>query len=451
MWNNEATIRQFEERVRQFACAHSLFVAGRKYIVALSGGADSVALLLALKSLGIAMEAAHCNFRLRGGESQRDEDFCIALCDRMGIPLHRIHFDTRPYAALHKESIEMAARHLRYAYFSSLMKDIGAEGVCVAHHRDDSVETVLINLVRGTGINGLKGIAAKNNGIIRPLLCVGRSDITDYLSARQQPFVTDSTNLIDDVVRNKIRLDVLPLLEEINPSVKRCIFETSLRVGEALKAYNASIAASIKEVMPEDGSISIELLQRQTAPQEVLFSILKEKGFSSAQTGQIFSALGKGRTGSLWTSSSHRLLIDRGRILMESIGSGRTAPLRIPETGVYVYDDSLTLEVSILPVGEGFIVSKAAHSVCVDRARTVFPLTLRPWKNGDRFVPFGMKHSRLVSDFLTDRKRSLFHKQRQLVVEDAEGRIVWLVGERIDHRFRITPSTGVALRLSLRG
>lgn len=451
MLNDERTIRKFEGRVRAFACAHNLLVSGKKYIVALSGGADSVSLLLVLKSLGHDIEAAHCNFKLRGEESQRDEDFCISLCSGLNVTLHRIHFDTREYAALHKKSMEMAARELRYAYFSNLMKDIGAEAVCVAHHRDDSVETVLINLVRGTGINGLKGILPKNSHIVRPLLCVGRNDITDYLSALNQPYVTDSTNLVDDVVRNKIRLDVIPLLEKINPSVKKSVFETSLRVDDALKIYDAAVAESVKKVMPEDGVIDIECLEKQTSPQAVLFTILKGKGFSSPQTEQIFAMLEKWKTGKTWSSPTHRLLFDRGRILIVKIGKETKRQMRIPETGVYVYDDNVTIEVKERETGEGFKVSKAADCACIDRQKVVFPLVVRPVVNADRFVPFGMKHSKLVSDYLTDRKRSLFDKHRQLVVTDADGSIVWLVGERVDDRFRITPRSSVALMLSLRG
>ncbi len=451
MLNDERTIRKFEGRVRAFACAHNLLVPGKKYIVALSGGADSVSLLLVLKSLGHDIEAAHCNFKLRDEESQRDEDFCTSLCSGLNVTLHRIHFDTREYAALHKKSIEMAARELRYAYFSNLMKDIGAEAVCVAHHRDDSVETVLINLVRGTGINGLKGILPKNSHIVRPLLCVGRNDITDYLSALNQPYVTDSTNLVDDVVRNKIRLDVIPLLEKINPSVKKSVFETSLRVGDALKIYDAAVAESVKEVMPEEGVIDIERLEKQTAPQPVLFSILKEKGFSSPQTEQIFAMLEKRETGKTWSSPTHKLLFDRGRILIVKNGKEAKRQMRIPETGVYVYNDNVTIEIKETETDDSFKVSKAADCACIDRQKVVFPLVVRPVLRADRFVPFGMKHSKLVSDYLTDRKRSLFDKQRQLVVTDAEGRIVWLVGERVDDRFRITPQSSVALMLSLRG
>lgn len=171
--------------------------------------------------MGIDTEAVTCNFHLRGKESDRDENFCVALCERLGIKLHRCHFDTRSYAEARKISIEMAARELRYRYFEQLRQDIGAEAICVAHHQDDSIETLLMNLIRGTGINGLKGIQPINGHIIRPLLCVGRKDIEDYLNSLGQDYVTDSTNLVDDVMRNKIRLNVIPLLETINPNVRK--------------------------------------------------------------------------------------------------------------------------------------------------------------------------------------------------------------------------------------
>ena len=206
---------------------YNLLKTNNLYLVALSGGADSVTLLLLLKEHGFNVHAAHCNFHLRGAESDRDETFCVELCRGLGVELHRAHFDTREYAELHKVSIEMAARELRYNWFAQLCKDIDAAGVCVAHHRDDSVETVLLNLVRGTGLRGLTGIKAKSEQtmtcrhnpqkqsklvVLRPLLCVSRAEIEDFLVKRGQKYVTDSTNLEADVQRNKIRLQVLPVL-----------------------------------------------------------------------------------------------------------------------------------------------------------------------------------------------------------------------------------------------
>ena len=197
----------------------------KKYIVALSGGADSVCLLLKMLDEGRHVEAAHCNFHLRGAESDRDESFVVSLCSRLGVTLHRAHFDTREYASLHKVSIEMAARTLRYDYFEKLRIDIGAEAILVAHHRDDNVETVLMNMVRGTGIRGVAGIRPRNGHILRPLLDMSRSDIEAYLRERGETYVTDSTNLEDEATRNKFRLNVVPLLRTINPRASENIHQ----------------------------------------------------------------------------------------------------------------------------------------------------------------------------------------------------------------------------------
>ena len=252
MEKNSPTISTFVNQVRHFAHHHQLFTPRGKYIIALSGGADSVSLLLVLKhlesELGITLEAAHCNFHLRGDESLRDEQFCQQLCRRLHVPLHLVHFDTHAYADLHHVSIEMAARDLRYAYFEQLRRDIHAHDICVAHHRDDSVETLLLNLVRGTGLRGLRGIQPRNAHIIRPLLSHSRQQIEQYLDALGESYVTDSTNLHNDVKRNKIRLNVIPLLRELNPSASQSIFETSLRVTEALKIFDDAIQRSIADV-----------------------------------------------------------------------------------------------------------------------------------------------------------------------------------------------------------
>ena len=217
----------FKNKINRYITEKGLFGLTDKVLVALSGGADSVALLRVLLQLGYRCEAAHCNFHLRGEESDRDEAFVVRLCETLRVPLHKVDFQTKEYAAGKGISIEMAARELRYAWFESLLPVCGARVIAVAHHRDDSVETLLLNLIRGTGINGLKGIAAKNVHIVRPLLEESRESIEVYLNAIGQVYVTDSTNLQDEYMRNKIRLNILPIMREMNPSVGECIFETS--------------------------------------------------------------------------------------------------------------------------------------------------------------------------------------------------------------------------------
>ena len=467
MEKSSAIINSFVDRVRRFASVHELFVYGGKYIVALSGGADSVSLLFVLKhlehELGIGVEAAHCNFHLRGAESVRDEEFCKQLCGRIDVPLHLIHFDTQAYADLHRVSIEMAARDLRYGYFENLRRDIEAQDICVAHHRDDSVETVLLNLVRGTGLRGLRGIQPRNGNIIRPLLSLSREDIVQYLDALGESFVTDSTNLHNDVKRNKIRLDVMPLLRELNPSVSQSIFESSLRVGEALKVFDEAMKRSIADVTATSPShhltispsqpltISVDRLKQQPSPEYTLHEILSPRGFTSAQIEQIYGSLDTCSVGKIVASDSHELAFDRGSLLVlpKTNAADAARSMRIPETGTYVFSDSLKIKVTMEDCGDGYEPSRAADCACVDASDIKFPLTLRHIEQGDRFVPFGMNGMKLVSDYLTDHKKNVFEKRAQLVVTDAQQRIVWLVGERTDNRFRISKVTSKALRITL--
>lgn len=438
-----------KDNVAGYIARHGLLDKRSTCLVALSGGADSVALLLLLRELGYAVEAAHCNFHLRGEESDRDEDFVKCLCHTNNVPLHIVHFDTKAYASLHKVSIEMAARRLRYAYFKQLLGDIGAAAVCVAHHQNDNVETVLMNLMRGTGIHGLVGIRPKNGFVVRPLLCLSRSDIEQYLGSRGQGYVTDSTNLVPDVVRNKIRLELIPLMKTIYPEAVGNIQRTSGLVAEAEKVYDAAIADSVSMVTGREGSlvyVDIDRLKQQPSPEATLFEILQGYGFSSQHAEQVYLNI-DAAPGKVYSSGGYDLAIDRGRMLI----SEKREPcrdLRMPEPGVYVYGDGRKLRLDVRPVDASFAISRQGCVASVDAADVAFPLTLRHVREGDRFVPFGMKGSKLVSDYLTDRKRNLFQKRGQLVVEDATGKIVWLVGERVDNRCRITGESKSALIMS---
>lgn len=466
MEKNSPTISTFVNQVRHFAHHHQLFTPRGKYIIALSGGADSVSLLLVLKHLesefGITLEAAHCNFHLRGDESLRDEQFCQQLCRRLHVPLHLVHFDTHAYADLHHVSIEMAARDLRYTYFEQLRRDIHAHDICVAHHRDDSVETLLLNLVRGTGLRGLRGIQPRNAHIIRPLLSHSRQQIEQYLDALGESYVTDSTNLHNDVKRNKIRLNIIPLLRELNPSVSQSIFETSLRVTEALKIFDDAIQHAIADVTISQTQnsklktqnspliISVDRLKQQPSPEYTLHEILSPRGFTSAQIEQIYTSLDTNPTGKIITSCSHELAFDRSTLILQSkTPTPLVRPMHIPETGTYVLSDNLKLKVETEECGDRYEPSRTADCASLDASDIKFPLTLRHIQPGDRFVPFGMTGTKLLSDYLTDRKKNIFEKRAQLVLTDAQQRILWLVGERTDNRFRITPHTQQALRLTL--
>ena len=430
-------------RIQQFIEKNQLLESRKLYLVGLSGGADSVALLLILRELGYRIEAAHCNFKLRGEESDRDEIFVRELCTHYNIPIHVIHFDTKEYANLHKVSIEMAARDLRYGYFRQLCKDINAEGVCIAHHRDDAVETLLMNLLRGAGIHGLTGIRPKNDIVIRPLLCVSRQEILEYLDSIGQSYVTDSTNLVDDVLRNKIRLRVLPLLEEIAPGATVNIDKTANYLREAEQVYEAEMQREKSMLSIDAGEVSITELLQQPSPSAFLHEWLSPLGFNTSQTEQILHAV-NGEPGREFMSATHTLVVDRTSILVEPIRPAMKS-IKIPEAGTYRYDDATTYKIDIT---DEINISKSADVATFDADKVKFPLTIRPIENGDWFIPYGMTGRKLVSDYLTDKKFSILQKRRQLVLTDALGSIIWLVGCRTDNRVKVSNETTKILRIT---
>ena len=437
-------------KVRDFIDREGLLSSDGLYIVALSGGADSVALLRILRHLGYRIEAAHCNFHLRGEESNRDEDFAKSLCSKLQIPLHLIHFDTTEYASLHQVSIEMAARELRYRYFNQLCEDIGASGVCVAHHRDDAVETFLMNLLRGSGIHGLTGIRPKNGAVVRPLLCLSREEIELYLHSIGQDYVTDSTNLVDDVVRNKIRLNVLPLLKETNPKAAENIDKTTAFLREAEKVYAHSMDKQRQDLIqgfPDKfpQKVLVSALLSQPSPECLLHEWLVPFGFNAAQIEQISSHL-NGASGKEFITATHSLFIDRDSLILAPSQLPMKS-MKIPEDGNYRYDDNLLFKVEHT---DDLTISKSDDCITLDAAKVKYPLAIRPVQKGDIFTPFGMEGHRLVSDYLTDIKMPLPDKRRQLLLTDSDDKIMWLVGLRTDNSYRITNQTTKILRIMMK-
>ena len=443
-WLNSITAMKFEDVICHYITEHRLLEKDRLHLVALSGGADSVALLLVLRRLGYTVEAVHCNFKLRGEESDRDEMFVKELCRRNETKLHLTHFDTRAYAETHKVGIETAARQLRYSYFEQLRNDLGADSICVAHHRDDSIETVLMNLSRGTGIDGLTGIKPRNGHIIRPLLCVDRQEIEQWLHTQGEHYVTDSTNLEPDIMRNMIRLEVMPRLCSVNKSTRSNIITTAKRLEEVAKVYHNSIEQSLSKLLI-DNEISIDGLSKEPSPESILYAWLSPKGFTPQTIEAICRAMTTAQPGKRWLSDSHELTIHNGRLITSERQEERPT-LRIPEEGIYVYDSLTKVKLSFCPpkpmVSDG-------KSACFDAQKLSFPIVIRPVKKGDRFHPFGMKGTKLVSDYLTDRHKSIFQKRSQLVLTDSHGTIAWVVGERTDDRFRIDDDTSQAIRITI--
>lgn len=422
------------DTVRRFVEKEKLLSPGATVIVGLSGGMDSMVLLDMLTLLGYQCVAAHCNFHLRGDESDRDAGFVKKWCKDIDIPLTDIDFDTTQYATDRKISIEMAARELRYDWFEIIRGQYGAEAVAVAHHKDDSVETVLLNLVRGTGIRGLTGIMPKNGKVIRPLLCVTRAEIEEYIAERDIPYVFDSTNNDDLFLRNSLRLNIIPQLEKLNPSLKEAIYRTSRNLSEVEKIYDTSIGETVSNLF-RDGKIDIRELRETASPRSVLFEILSPLGFGTSVIEDIYRGMDNS-SGKIFYSKLYRLIKDRDFFILDTIYDNNAA-----EQPVYLNMNTekitepfhLVIRREKMPV----IIEKDRRFLYADCDRLKFPLTLRRWKKGDWFIPFGMKGRKKVSDYFTGRKYNLKEKEEAWILLSGD-EIVWIVGERADDRFKVT-------------
>lgn len=430
-------------RIARFIEENRLLDRGKRHLAAVSGGADSVFLLLALRRLGYDVEVVHCNFNLREEESMRDEQFVVDLCKKLCIESHLIHFDTKTYAQNHQVSIEMAARELRYRYFEQLRQDIGAEDVCVAHHKDDSAETILMNLLRGTGLRGLEGIKPRNGHIVRPLLCVERHEIEAWLEANGQDYMTDRTNLVPDIMRNFLRIEIIPRLRSRLPHVTDSILNTSRHIAEAIRVYDDAVSKSLEHLLCSD-CIDIAQLEKTPSPESLLYEWLSPYGFTPPTIEAICHRLADVQPGRSWTSGTHELLVHQGQLCLLPIEAERPT-ITMPETGLYIYDETTRIRVSRTDEIE---IIRNEQTACLDAEKVIFPLTVRPMQSGDRFCPLGLNGTKLLSDFLTDLHISIRDKRRQLVVTDAAGQIVWVLGRRIDHRFRITNQTTCTLEIT---
>ncbi|MCR4994448.1 MAG: tRNA lysidine(34) synthetase TilS [Bacteroidales bacterium] len=434
-----------QENIKKTLSEAGFLPDGGLLTVALSGGADSVSLLLLLRDLGYDVHALHCNFELRGIESDADEAFCRRLCRQRDIPLTVHHFRTASYAHRHHLSIEMAARNLRYEWFEQQRDELGARAVCVAHHRDDNIETLLLNLIRGTGIHGLTGMSAVSGHVLRPLLNVSRRDLEAWLTSRNQEWITDRTNLDPDAaIRNKIRLQILPLMEEINPRVRETLAATATRIGEAEALYDDAVSHERSRVEDADGSLSVSALKQATSSATVLHEILHPRGYTAEQVRDIHQSM-DGESGKLWESrDGWRLLRDRGRLLMEKDEDAHPLPPDgnyLPLEGLYEPRRGFRLLVRRQAIDPAtFVIPRDGVTACFDLEKLTLPLTIRYTREGDRFQPFGMNGSRLVSDLLTDLKLSLFDKERQFVVCSGE-RIAWVVGQRVAAGYEVDANT----------
>lgn len=439
-----------QQKVQHYIFQNNLPQPPARLIVGVSGGADSVALLHVLVSLGYNCVIAHCNFKLRAAESDRDEAFVANLAVRYSLPYYNITFDTKAYARKNSISIEMAARDLRYAWFEKLRVECSAEAIAVAHHANDVVETYLMNVVRGTGLRGLTGIKPVQGKVIRPFLSILRQEIEAYLVQENLEFVTDSSNLELDYTRNKYRNAIIPLMEEINPSLCNTILEEIRILNDSYLIYNSKVDELRSTLMKptENGFVlHVEALKQQAALFTLLYEFLSPYGFGSDMIPQVLDLM-NAATGKVIQSDTHCLLKDRERILLYPLKENAANSQEYfiyPET--IKLDEPFKLTIQKLTTSD-IEINKASSHAYLDFDKLNYPLKLRKWRAGDSFIPYGMKGSKKLSDFLIDVKISSLDKQSIWVLESAN-QIAWLVGMRTDNRFAVSDKTSTVLHLFL--
>lgn len=432
-----------------FVEEEKLFYRDEKILVAVSGGVDSVVLLDVLCKMEVECGVAHCNFNLRGNESDGDFEFVKNLAKEKGLPFYSKDFDTKKYAAENKISIEMAARDLRYNWFEQLREVFEYKYIAIGHHADDVAETVLINLARGTGIHGLSGIKSKLGKIVRPMLPFPRKRLLEYAKEHSLDFREDSTNAETDFVRNKIRHQIMPVLEEINPAIRTTMTENVQRFREVEQIYNRVIEEDrLHLVFSRENQllISISKLKELLAPVSHLYELLSPYGFHHRDVRNIAASIHR-ISGKLFYSATHQLLRDREYLILSEISETNQKEYLIPEESK-TPELPIELKISYLDRTAGFQFSSNPMVACVDANLLLFPLKLRKWKEGDSFRPIGMKGKKKISDFFIDKKFSLQEKENTWLLLSGS-KIVWVIGHRMDDRFKITNATSKIYRMEL--
>lgn len=427
-------------KVRRYIRKNNMLSGESTVIVGLSGGADSVVLLHVLHTLGYQCIAAHCNFHLRGKESDRDEEFSTRFSTSLGIPFYKTEFDTVSYAENSKISIEMAARELRYNWFEMLREKENAGTIAVAHHENDSIETLLINLIRGTGLKGLTGIKPVNGNIIRPLLCLSKKEVLKYADENNLEYIIDSSNYEDTFLRNKIRLQVIPLLESINPSLTSGLTQTMENLVEAEKIYDYAINDAFSCCFNEtELEINIPRLLSYPSPEIILYEILKNYGFGRDIILNITESIFH-QSGKEFFSDKYRIIKDRKKFILTPINLFKNDEKYLIESTTEKLQEPIKLEIFHTGYTPDLKFSKEKNYAYFDAEKLSFPLILRKWQDGDRFMPFGMKGSKKLSDYFSDHKFSLINKENAWVLCSGDD-ICWIVGERTDRRFKIDYNT----------
>ena len=415
---------------------HKLFDIESKILLAISGGIDSVCLADLLVKSGYNIEFAHCNFNLRKLESDQDEIFVSNLANKYKIPFHHISFDTYKYASSNKLSVQMAARELRYKWFEKVRQEISADYIAIAHNQNDNIETFFINMINGSGLKGLRAIQNNNNFIVRPLMFSSRNQIEEYVKSESLNFREDSSNISKKYQRNKIRHDLMPLLKQMNPSIENTISEEIEIIKNTYFIFKEQVNRVVKEVsfQTDDGiKISKKELIKLEPIETYIYEIFNVFGFTDLKSikNSIFSNSGK-----QFFSKSHRLLIDREFVFIEKIKDNFFGDVLIDECTSTL---SSPLNISF-KISEQEYIQKIKDTAYFDYEKLVFPLVIRKWKSGDKFIPSGMKGFKKLSDFFIDNKINRLLKEKTLILCSNDD-IIWVIGSRIDERYKATSKT----------
>lgn len=432
----------------------NLFTKKDHLLIAVSGGADSAVLCALCAAAGLSFSLAHCNFKLRGAESDRDEQFVKKLSEQLGVKLFVKTFDTISQAKLNKTSIEETARNLRYDWFKQLLlesktSDNPFSFLLTAHHADDNVETVMMNFFRGTGIKGLRGILPKQQQIVRPLLFAKRKDIEEYAVTNQVEYITDSSNASNDYTRNLFRNEILPSIEKIYPEALKNVLRNIDRFAAVEYLYEESIEQIKQKLIERKGDeIHIPVLKLlKTKPlQTVIYEIIKDAGFTAMQVSEVEKLL-HSDSGKYIKSASHIILLNRKWLIISpNISTTQITNIIVEENAGNILFEEGTLQIYPSAKPEKFVGE--ASTVFIDAVNLTYPLLLRKCKTGDYFYPLGMTKKKKLSRFFIDLKLSLLQKEKCWVLE-SDKKIVWVIGYRIDERFKITSSSKQIVKLSL--
>jgi tRNA(Ile)-lysidine synthase len=437
-------------RFKSYITDNNLCSVDDRILVTVSGGIDSVVLLDLFIQAGYFCGIAHCNFNLRGSESDGDESFIRELANRYEIPVFCKTFETLEYAEINKLSVQMAARELRYDWFEDLRQEQGYDLVSTAHNKNDILETFLINLSRGTGIHGLTGIKSKTSTIIRPLLFASREEIKEYALAHSIEWHEDSSNSTLKYSRNKIRHQILPVFEQLNPKIGDTMIENIQRLSEAEEIYNQAIEQKKEEILIKEAgfiSISIEKLKLLSPLKTWLYELLQDYNFSPPVISDIIASLDS-ISGRQFFSTTHRIVKDRNKLVIDTIkmSSNRKFYIEDPYRGI---NDPVMLEMDVLTVNDKFEFSRDTSVAFLDLDLLEFPLIIRKWEQGDYFHPLGMQNIKKLSDFFIDLKLSIPQKENLWLLTSGP-EIIWVIGLRIDDKFRVGPMTKRVLKIALK-